>query len=150
MKRNTIKLAVAVMALSMAFSACDKDEGSGNNNGSGNGTTGGNGDIETGCNWNSAVASLGIKVERGTRCGDPNSVEITITNNYSENVNIYVYMFRTDGNWYGEPDGTFGNGLASGKSTTWYICSGTGDYRVFGMRNSDYIKYKCIKPEQFW
>jgi len=108
------------------------------------GTSGGSG----GCNWNSAASCVSIVLsEHGTRCGDPQSYEITLRNICNQNVKMYVCLKRTDGTWDGLPDGTFLVGMAPSETKNWYVCQGTGAYEIFTMPASDFSANGCTYPD---
>ena len=98
------------------------------------------------CDWKSAVNCVQITKSTGTRCGDPQSVEIICKNVCNQNLKIYICIQRSDGTWNGLPDGTFETGVAPGKTSSNYVCKGTGQYEIFAMPITAFNSNKCGYP----
>ncbi|MBK6381111.1 MAG: hypothetical protein IPF72_16080 [Chitinophagaceae bacterium] len=98
------------------------------------------------CNWSSATNCVSVTTKVGTRCGDPLSVEITAKNNCTQNIKIYCCIQRTDGSWQGLPDGTFGTGVSPNGTAQWFVCKGTGQYKIFAMPVATFNSNNCSYP----
>lgn len=109
----------------------------------GTGETGGGG---SDCDWNSAVNCLQVTKITGNRCGDPQSIDVTVRNICNHYIKIYICIQRSDGTWSGLPDGTFSTGTPFNGTANNYVCKGTGQYKVFSMPINDYNNNNCPWP----
>lgn len=99
------------------------------------------------CDWSSALNCAKVVAKKGTRCGEPTSLDVTITNGCTVPVKFYVCIQRSDGTWSGLPDGTFDAGTAPGKSSNWYGCKTTNQYKIGAMTAASFAKNKCSYPK---
>ena len=67
-----------------------------------------------------------VKLERGKRCGSPDSVAYIITNRCNAPLDVRHCAERANGAWSCGLD----RGLAPGKLTGGYTCHGTGKLRI--------------------
>jgi hypothetical protein len=111
----------------------------------GTGQTGGGGGST--CNWQSATNCLTVTLSKsGSRCGDPQSYEITVKNSCNQSIKTWICLQRTDGTWSGNTDGTFSSGVSPGATVSQYVCKGTGYYKLFAMPISTYNASSCGWP----
>ena len=108
-------------------------------------TSGGGSGGTTDCNWLSGIDLLTVvNTEFGTRCGNPQSFEVTLQNTSNIPLKTGMCLQKTDGTWYSEVDGTFENGFQPGASRKWWICEGTGSYQIWSMPLDDYLANSCL------
>ena len=101
------------------------------------------------CNWNSAVQCVKVtKAVVGTRCGNKNSVEVEWQNICNANIKVVCCIQRADGTWSCSPDGTFDTGMKPNQIISYYLCAGTGKYKIYAMSISDFLKNKCAYPKE--
>lgn len=93
--------------------------------GSGGGGGGGSGN---GCDWTRGVNLVSVTGEFGTRCGNPNSVEMLVTNNSNIKLRTFICIRRADGSYSGFGDV---NGLDPGESFGGFVCDGNGEYIIY-------------------
>lgn len=98
------------------------------------------------CNWNAATSCVSVTKKTGTRCGDPQSVEITVKNTCNQNIKIYICIQKSDGTWDGVPDGTFSTGVPPNGTAVHYVCKGTGQYKIGAMPITTYNNNNCPWP----
>ena len=67
-----------------------------------------------------------IHERRGTRCGNPDSVEIDLRNDSRKNLRGYALFERSDGRKEKVATGL----VYPGGTTNLYICDGTGEYSI--------------------
>lgn len=108
--------------------------------------SGGGGGGTSSCNWNSAVNYVSVTKRTGTRCGDPQSVEIIAKNTSNQYLKIYICIQNANGTWDGAPDGTFTTGVPPNGTTVRYVCKGTGQYKIGAMLASNFNTYNCPYP----
>ncbi len=125
---------VQAKAQECTSAALDNFQSNGNGNGS--------------CDWTASAQCISIVTEWGTRCGNPNALEVTVTNNCSGAIKVYICVQREDGSYSNWADGTFNAGLAVGASTSGYACPATGDYVVGAMPIQAYLDNNCPWPSQ--
>lgn len=107
---------------------------------------GGGGGGGSNCNWNTATSCVTVTKKTGTRCGDPQSVEITAKNTCNQNIKIYICIQKSDGTWDGVLDGTFSTGVPPNGTAVHYVCKGTGQYKIGAIPISTYNTYNCPWP----
>ena len=110
-------------------------------NGSGGSGSGGS------CDWGSATQFITVvEAVKGSRCGSDNSVEVAVRNDSNGYIKAGICLQRADLSWDSNVDGTFNTGMAPGATVNWYLCEGTGNYKIWAMSAADYLDNDCRYP----
>lgn len=98
------------------------------------------------CDWNSAIGCISSNVQWGQHCGSPSSATVRITNNCSYAVKAYVWFHKTNGTWYGLPDGNFQQGIPPGGTSGEIWTCDVQELFVYAMPISMYVNNNCPWP----
>ncbi|GEM_PF-5137672 len=101
------------------------------------------------CDWLTWTKCVTVvEAKQGTRCGTPDSAEVTVRNDCSKALKLQICIHSTTrkNGWMCEPDGTFGSGTKPGKKHGWYHCHSGGKFVLGAMPIDAYNNSKC----SFW
>ena len=105
--------------------------GSGSGSGTGSGSGSGSGSGTPSCaSWNSSVS---VTTSWINNCGSKDDLSVKVTNNSQQKLAIRIAIKKKNGVW----DCGLQYGVASGKTSTYYSCHASGDYRVTTMLQTD-------------
>jgi hypothetical protein len=114
--------------------------------GGGAGGAGGAGGV-AGCDWTSATNCVSVvKAVTGTRCGQPDSIEVTVRNACSQAIKVVGCLEKSNGSWVCLPDGNFDAGLAPGAQWVNFSCDTSGRYKIYAMPITTFLQNRCSYP----
>ncbi|MBK9486171.1 MAG: hypothetical protein IPO01_13505 [Chitinophagaceae bacterium] len=74
------------------------------------------------------------------------SVEMTAKNNCTQNIKIYCCIQRTDWQLARLARRHFGKGVSPNGTAQWFVCKGTGQYKIFAMPVATFNSNNCSYP----